>query len=66
MSAFEAMRQRLIDRGLIDAGFRLTEAGNAHVDSMMVDLREVEADNDPQGSRVFWKVDFRRKGGTRG
>lgn len=52
---FATMRQRLIDRGLIDAEFRLTPAGNDHVAGLIGQLRRVDAANDREGRRVRWR-----------
>ena len=53
---FAAMRQRLIDRGLIDAEFRLTSAGNDHVEALIGRLRRDQLAEEDNGSRsVRWK-----------
>lgn len=64
MSDFEQMRAGLVSRGLVALdgdGFRLTEAGHLHVDEMMSDLRDAEAECDPCEARVFWRHDFRQR-----
>lgn len=59
--SFIRMRQRLIDRGLLDAEFRLTDAGNTHVDRLIERLKRAESTAGPKHT-VFWNVDFRAKG----
>ena len=61
MSEFRQMRARLQSEGLIDAGFRLTDAGNARVRSIISSLRQKEAPSDPSAPRVFWLHDFRQR-----
>lgn len=50
------MRQSLIARGLIDAEFRLTSAGNDHARALIEQLRRVQVEEDDSGSRaVRWQ-----------
>lgn len=51
---FHAMRAGLVAHGLIDAEYRLTPAGNAHVDALLVKLR-AEAPSAPAAPRVRWR-----------
>lgn len=51
---FHTMRSGLVSRGLLSAELRLTEAGNAHVDSLLGDLCAAEAENNSDGPRVKW------------
>ncbi len=59
---FEIMRAQLIAQGLLTADHRLTAAGNARVAQIKADLAASEASNDPDGPRVDWQIDFRRRG----
>ncbi|MEO5605574.1 MAG: hypothetical protein ABIR02_08180 [Novosphingobium sp.] len=52
---FEAMRDDLRARGLIDAEFSLTPAGMAFVDALFVDLAATRVTNDHRGARVRWR-----------
>lgn len=54
--SFEAMRADLIARGLLTADFRLTEAGNAHVDRLQIELETAEAPEDSGHSGVRWNT----------
>lgn len=47
MSGFQAMIDDLKARGLIDDERRLTDAGNAHVDRLLEDLKLEEAPEPP-------------------
>jgi len=59
---FETMRANLIARGLLTDDYRLTVAGHARVAQIKADLAASETSNDPDGPRVDWQIDFRRRG----
>lgn len=48
------MRADLVARGLLDAEFRLTEAGHAHVDALIGVLLVSQAPCEPDKPRVKW------------
>lgn len=56
MSDFAMMRADLVRRGLLDADFKLTDAGRDYADQLLLDLRDVEARQDPAGARVVWNT----------
>jgi hypothetical protein len=53
--ALHTARQNLIDRGLVSPDFRLTDAGNAEVDRLIREWRELEVTCSPEGPRVRWR-----------
>lgn len=55
-ASFLAMRADLVERGLLDDEHRLTKAGHAYVDELIVRLPAEEAAFDPDGPRVFWNL----------
>lgn len=51
---FELMRASLVERGLLTGDFCLTEAGNAHAEQLIADLRDAEEDHAWAGQSVRW------------
>ncbi|MBD3728733.1 MAG: hypothetical protein IE933_03425 [Sphingomonadales bacterium] len=58
---FDAMRASLVARGLLGADYRLTDAGNRHVEAIKDELAGAEAPSDPAAKRVYWRHDFRQR-----
>jgi hypothetical protein len=59
--AFLEMRAGLVRRGLLTEDFSLTDAGCAHVDELIGELRQTAAPCDPDEPRVFWLHTFRQR-----
>lgn len=58
--AFLAMRADLVGRGLLTGDFRLTAAGNAHVDELLFRLPLQSPPPPPGGPGVRWNVKWRK------
>lgn len=56
MSKFDRMRSRLVDAGLLDAGFNVTPAGDAYTDELLAELATIEAPEVPPGQAVRWNT----------
>lgn len=53
---FRSMTADLRARGLIDSAHRLTPEGNAHVDALLMTLRETRAVKASVDKRVRWRT----------
>lgn len=53
---FEAMRASLVERGLIDAEYRLTPAGFEYTEDLIARLSQVHDQVDYKGSTVRWRT----------
>ncbi len=52
--AFLAMRAGLVERGLLDEDFSLTDVGHSHCEALIRDLRRSEGESAPDRDRVRW------------
>lgn len=55
MSDFDAMKARLVDRGLLDASGKVTPAGDAWTDQLIADLKLIESPA-PPAALVQWNM----------